>query len=274
MMHARQHRPEPFRRVGYQSVRPVVQPKLIIGASGDRLESEADRAADAVVNSAPVRIGSAPGGAVRRDPPPAPAQAGGYNEAAGKLGEAFLKTKVGKQLVEAAERLGKDFISTLPGKIITGAAAVAAVGELAREHKALPAQPPAVPLDFIAYGAEGRGAYRGTDRHPSGASISFSMPLGAPLTPAKPKDKAAAYRAETRQMAADLDKWRPQQAPDPAMDAYNHQRMQEMVARMLPGLRERPSATVPQKQEEGAVQRKARRGPAVRLLRRRQWKGC
>ena len=213
----------------------MVQPKLIVGASGDRLESEADRAADAVVNGAPVRIGAAPGGIVRRDPPPAPPHAGGYNEAAGKLGEAFLKTKVGKQLVEAAERLGKDFISTLPGKIVTGAAAVAAVGELAREHKALPAQPPAVPLDFIAPGLKAEVRIEGPIDHPSGASISFSMPLGAAAAPAKPIDKAAAYRAETRQMSADLDKWRPRQAPDPAMNAYNRQRMQEIAARLLAG---------------------------------------
>lgn len=211
MTYAARQRREAFRPAGHQGAWQPLQPKLLVGASGDRLESEADRAADAVVNGAPVRVGAGSAGAVRRDPPAAPPQAGGYGEGVQKLGEAFLKTQVGKQLVEAAERLGNDFIATLPGKIITGTAAAVAVGELAREHKALPAQPPAVPLDFISPGLKAQLRVEGPIDHPSVASITFTIPLDRPSAPSalRPTGGGAAYRAETERMRGDLDKWRP-----------------------------------------------------------------
>jgi hypothetical protein len=265
MMSATRQRYESSRPIGHQSAWPRVQPKLMVGAPSDRLESEADRAADAVVNGTPVRIGPASTRTVRRDPPAAPPQAGGYGEGLQKLGEAFLKTQVGKQLVEAAERLGKDFIATLPGKIITGTAAAAAVGELAREHKALPAQPPAVPLDFITPGLKAQLRVEGPIDHPSAASISFSIPLGRPSAPtsaARPPSASATYRAQTERMRADLEKWRPRTADDHAMDAYTQQRLQEATERLIPGLRPRPASAAPpeRKEEEGPIRRKADSG--------------
>jgi hypothetical protein len=265
MMHAMRQQREPSPPIAQRSIWPRVQPKLMVGAPGDRLETEADRAADAVVDGAPVRIGPASAGTVRRQPPAAPPPAGGYSEGLQKLGEAFLKTQVGKQLVEAAERLGSDFIATLPGKIITGTAAAAAVAELAREHRALPAQPPAIPLDFVTPGLKAQLRVEGPIDHPSAASISFSVPLGGPTAPpsaAGPAGGSAAYRAETERMRAELEKWRPRTADDQAMDAYTQQRLQQATERLIPGLRPRPAAATPpeKKEEEGAVRRKSLSG--------------
>jgi hypothetical protein len=268
MTHATHQQREPSAQTAHRSIWPRVQPKLMVGAPGDRLETEADRAADAVVDGAPVRIGPASAGTVRRQPPAAPPAAGGYSEGLQKLGEAFLKTQVGKQLVETAERLGSDFIATLPGKIITGTAAVAAVAELAREHRALPAQPPAIPLDFVTPGLKAQLRVEGPIDHPSAASISFSVPLGRPAAPpsaARPPSGSAAYRAETERMRGELEKWRPRTADDQAMDAYTQQRLQQATERLIPGLRPRPAAATPpeKKEEEGAVRRKAVSGGDV-----------
>jgi len=265
MMHAIRQQREPSSPIAHRSAWPRVQPKLMVGAPGDRLEAEADRAADAVVDGAPVRIGPASAGTVRRQPPAAPPPAGGYSEGLQKLGEAFLKTQVGKQLVEAAERLGSDFIATLPGKIITGTAAVAAVAELAREHRALPAQPPVIPLDFVRPGLKAQLRVEGPIDHPTAASISFSIPLGrlaAPPSAARPPSGSSAYRAETERMRTDLEKWRPRTADDRAMDAYTQQQLQQATERLIPGLRPRPAAATPpeKKEEEGAIRRKAAQG--------------
>jgi hypothetical protein len=257
MMHAMLKRQDTFR----PAARPHIQPKLMVGAANDRQEAEADRVADAVVNGAPFAVGATShAGNVRRDPPPAPPQAGGYSEGLQKLGEAFLKTQLGKQLVEAAERLGNEFIATLPGKIIAGTAAAAAVGELAREHKALPAQPPAIPLDFVTPGLKAQLRVEGPIDHPSAASITFSIPLGgAPAAPRQRPDAGAAYRAETARMRAEMDMFRPRTPDDSAMAAYNQQKLREATERLVPGLRQRPAGTAaqPEKKDEGAVQRKA-----------------
>ena len=264
MMHATRQRRDTASVTPRSSAWSPVQAKLIVGAPGDRQEAEADRAADAVMNGAPVTVGGNGPASVRRDPPVGPPAPAGASEALQKLGEAFLKTQVGKQLVDAAERLGQDFVATLPGKVVTGAAAVAAVAELAREHKALPMQPPAVPLDFLTPGLKAQIRIDGPIDHPSGASIAFTIPLGgggsqASLVKAPPA--SAAYRAETARMQQDMDKWRPKPAADPLMDAYTKQQLTQMTERLIPGLRPRSAIGIqPEKKDDSPVQRKAQTG--------------
>ena len=101
-----------------------------------------------------------------------------YAEAGKKLGEAFLKTEVGKGIKDRAEQLGKDFLATLPGKIITGAAAAGALTALAAKNSELPAQLPDIPLDVVAPGLSVKITYEGPVRNPTAASISFTYDLG------------------------------------------------------------------------------------------------
>ena len=110
-------------------------------------------------------------------------------EAAGKLGEAFLETPLGKELVEkvkqdklvkGATEAGKSFIGTLPGKIITGAAAAGAVATLAATHKELPAQIPEIPLDVLTPGLSVEITYKGPVDKPTEAMITFKFSEQAP----------------------------------------------------------------------------------------------
>ncbi len=119
---------------------------LAVNTPGDRFEREADRVADAAVSgqrqATPFSLSAVPIAHVQReDAPKAKTNEDKYKEAAGKLGEAFMKTPLGKELeekvkqdklVKGATEAGKSFIGTLPGKIITGAAAAGAVTDAGR----------------------------------------------------------------------------------------------------------------------------------------------
>ncbi|MGB6721670.1 MAG: DUF4157 domain-containing protein, partial [Terracidiphilus sp.] len=202
---------------------------LRIGAPGDAFEREADRVADAVTGgervppwsfskvragqvqrqAAPDASASQAGSASQQ---PAAPQPNNYGDAAGKLGEAFLQTDVGKKLKDAATqdplvKSAEDFAATLPGKIIVGAAAVGTVSALAATHTPLPVQIPEIPLDAVQPGLKVKITYEGPVDHPTKAMISFSFtPQGDKK---KPKQTASEqYRAETARMAADQEKFR------------------------------------------------------------------
>ena len=103
--------------------------------------------ADAVMSgrrqAAPFSLSAVPITHVQReDAPKEKTDEEKYKEAAGKIGEAFLETPLGKELLEkvkqdklvkGATEAGKSFIGTLPGKIIAGAAAAGAVAALAAD---------------------------------------------------------------------------------------------------------------------------------------------
>lgn len=190
---------------------------LRIGEPNDAYEREADRVAEAVIGGrrAPawsiskVKLGAAQRQTLGDQPAPKP---NNYDEAAKKLGEAFLKTDVGKKLTDAAKqdplvKGAEGFIDTLPGKIIAGAAAVGAVSALAATHTALPAQIPEIPLDSVRPGLSVKITYEGPVDHPTKAAITFSYsPKGEEK---KPKQTASErYRAETARIAAEQEKFR------------------------------------------------------------------
>lgn len=243
---------------------------LRIGAPSDGFEREADRVADSVMSGGKIpqwsfaKIGS---GAMRRQtapaapanqPAPAP-QPNNYTEAAGKLGEAFLATDLGKKLKDAASqdplvKGTEDFLSTLPGKIIAGTAAAGVVTGLAATHKSLPAQIPELPLDMIRPGLKVKIEYDGPVDHPTKAMVTFSF------TPQGGKKKAAQtdaerYRAETARMADDQEKFRAglKYAPGSAQ-AKDQEAEQKAISEwelrrlgsVLPGTAGRPLAPGPQ----------------------------
>jgi hypothetical protein len=153
------------------------------------------------------------GNVLRQTPGDQPApKPNNYDEAAKKLGEAFLKTGVGKKLTDAAKqdplvKGAEGFIDTLPGKIIAGTAAVGAVSALAATHTALPAQIPEISLDSIRPGLSVKITYEGPADHPTKAAITFSYsPKGETK---KPKQTASErYRAETARIAAEQENLR------------------------------------------------------------------
>ena len=166
---------------------------LAVNTPGDRFEREADRVADAVVSGrsqAPFTLSAVPDHAIQReDAPKEKTDEEKYQEAAGKLGEAFLETPLGKELLEkvkqdklvkGATEAGKSFIGTLPGKIITGAAAAGAVATLAATHKELPAQIPEIPLDVLTPGLSVEITYKGPVDKPTEAMITFKFTEQAP----------------------------------------------------------------------------------------------
>lgn len=193
--------------------------RLRISQPGDAVEREADRVAERVAAGDRVpgwTFGSAPISHVLRQgapddaSPPAP---NNYKEAAEKLGEAFLKTDIGKKLKEAAAqdplvKGAEDFLGTLPGKIIAGAAASGAVAAMAATHTPLPAQIPEIPLDKIRPGLKVKITYEGPVDHPTKAMVVFSY---SPEKSPKKKDgptESERYRAETARVAAEMDKFR------------------------------------------------------------------
>lgn len=199
-----------------------LQRKLAIGASNDPLEHEADRVAEQIVSStspsAPVSS-QASGRLQREAAPKEKTNEEKYQEGLEKLGEAFLKTPLGKELLEkikqdtlvkGATAFGKDFISGWPGKIVTGAAATGAVAALAATHKALPAQIPEIRLDALISGLTVQLTYKGPVDRPTEAMITFKFTEQAPkaATDKKPLSATDKFRAETARLAADDAKFR------------------------------------------------------------------
>jgi hypothetical protein len=208
----------------------LLQRKLSIGASNDPLEHEADRVAGSVVSnqSAPV-ISAFNFGRIQReektgaDPkekiPKEKTNEEKYTEGAAKLGEAFLATPLGKQLIERLKQdalvkgvtqIGKDFIATWPGKIITGAAATGTITTLAATHKELPMQIPEIPLDFVTPGLSVKLTYNGPVDKPTDAMLTFKFTEQTPAAGSASKKLSASeqYRADTAKMAADQAKFR------------------------------------------------------------------
>jgi hypothetical protein len=142
-----------------------------------------------------------------------------YQEGLAKLGEAFLKTPLGQELLENIKKdalvkgvtqFGKDFISTWTGKIITGAAATGAVATLAATHKELPAQIPEIPLDILTPGLSVKLTYNGPVDRPTEAMITFKFTEQIAKDPSgkKPLSATDKLRAETIRLAAENEKFK------------------------------------------------------------------
>ena len=221
---------------------------LTVSTPGDRYEQEADRAADAVVSGKSLATALSPvsaAGIQRDEPPKAKTDAEKYQEGLGKLGEAFLQTPIGKDILERVkqDKLVKgasDFVGTLPGIIIAGASATGAVSALAAAHQGLPAQIPEIPLDALTPGLSVQITYNGPVDKPTDASISFKFTEQAPATPGgkKPAPTAAEkFRADTARMAADQEKFRAglKYAPGSPQD-LQQQAEDQAIKAALPGV--------------------------------------
>lgn len=197
--------------------KPALQRKLTIGSSNDPLELEADRIADQVVakNAAPLPVSNLISGQLQREEAPKEkTNEEKLQEGLEKLGEAFLETPLGKELLEKIKQDGltkgaTDFISTWPGMIVTGAAATGAVAALAANHKELPAQIPEIPLDSLIPGLSVKLVYKGPVDKPTEAMITFKFTEQAAKNSADKKNisESDKDRAEADRIAADRDKF-------------------------------------------------------------------
>lgn len=229
---------------------------LVVNSPGDRFEREADRAADAVMNSrgpAPFTLSSVPITHVQReDMAKEKTDEEKYQEAARKIGEAFLETPLGKELVEkvkqdrlvkGATEAGKSFVGTLPGKIITGAAAAGAVATMAATHKELPAQIPEIPLDLLAPGLSVAITYKGPVDKPTEAMITFKFSEQASRGSGDRKPgltESEKFRAETARIAADQAKFRagmkyPPGSPEDLQQKAEDAAAKRALAKYAPG---------------------------------------
>jgi hypothetical protein len=192
-----------------------LQRKLTIGSSNDPLEQEADRVAEQVVSgrtlASMVKAPSlAPGLLQREDAPKEKTDDEKYKEGLKKVGEAFLETPIGKEILAKLKQSGEDIFSTLLGKIYTGGAVITTISVLAAKHKELPAQIPEIPLDVLMPGLSVKLTYNGPVDKPTDAMLTFKFTEQKPEGSAgkKPMSKADQYRAETARLAAEDAKFR------------------------------------------------------------------
>ena len=221
---------------------------LVVNTPGDRYEREADRAGAAMMGggrqAAPFSLSTLPITRLQReDVPKEKTDEEKYKEAAGKIGEAFLETPLGKELqekvkqdklVKGATEAGRSFIGTLPGKIIAGAAAAGAVAALAAAHKELPAQIPEIPLDALTPGLSVAITYKGPVDKPTEAMITFKFSEQASKGSGDKKAAAAEsekYRAETARIAAEQARFRAGMKYPPGSPEDLQQKAEEAAAR-------------------------------------------
>jgi LysM repeat protein len=195
-----------------------LQRKVAIGVSHDQLEREPDQVAanrtafSSVSASESKRL-------QRQDALKEKTNEEKYKEGLEKLGEAFLETPFGKEilekikqdtLVKGATELSKQIISTWSGKIVTGVAATGAVAALAAIHKELPVQIPEIPLNVLTPGLSVQLTYKGPVDKPTEAMFTFKFTEQASKnsTDKKPISETDKFRAETARLAAADAKFR------------------------------------------------------------------
>lgn len=231
----------------------LLQRKLAVNQPGDSYEREADRTADLIMSNTPVDSAiSARGGDLpdlQRDDDKKPkSDEEKYKEGAKKIGEAFLKTPLGKELKEkvmesSVVQAGQNFVGTLPGKIVVGAAAVGTVSALAATHSELPMQIPEIPLDVLLPGLSVQITYKGPVDKPSEASISFKFAEQAPKSGEKKPSltRAEKQREENTRVAAENEKFRSHMHyPAGSPEAYREDSEKELIAKAAASLRKGP----------------------------------
>jgi len=193
-------------------------PRFRVGAPGDAYEREADRAAMAVMAGGKFppsfSLSRIPVDPVRREGEEKDEkEAKKYEEAAKKIGEAFLETPLGKKLKKEVEDLpavkgAKNFAGTLHGKVIIGSAATGALAALAATGSELPAQIPEIPLDSLTPGLKLKITYEGPVNRPTKAMISFSYSEQVRKTGGPTQTPAERRRSGNARMAEELNRFR------------------------------------------------------------------
>jgi len=235
----------------------------------DAHEREADRAADVVA-----RGGSVTGWSFSSVPAstPAPVQRQEVvkektdeekrNEALKKTGEAILATPEGqavkaKVLADPLVKTVTDAVKTTPGIIVTGVAAAGGVAALGATGKALPFQPPEIPLDKITPGLSAKVTYEGPVNAPTFVGLTITYKEQGPKGKGKPKPDQVA--ADIERLKAQQEMFRPASEKAAAKQQEDEAVAAWVASQQFPG--PRPGFTIPltpapaTKKEEPPVQR-------------------
>jgi hypothetical protein len=196
---------------------------------GDSFELEADRVADTVAQGGRIASWSLSAssfdGVHRQAAPQPPAS---LTEIAGKVAEALLATPLGKKALDSVTSV----ITSPAGLVITGSTAIGVFTALGKAGKPLPAQLPALPLDFIRPGLSVKLTWNGPVNQPTDGSISISYsPKASEKKPAQSATEK--QRAENATMASDHAKFREGLQAEPRVGPLANQRQRSLTDRMF-----------------------------------------
>jgi hypothetical protein len=196
---------------------------------GDASELEADRVADTVSQGGRIAgwslSASSFDGVHRQAAPPPTASLG---DIAGKVGEALLATPAGKKALDSVTAVA----TTPAGLVITGSTAVGIIAAMGKAGKPLPAQLPAIPLDFIRPGLTVKLTWNGPVNQPTDGSITISYSPKA--TEKKPTQSATQkQQAENATMSADQAKLQTGMQEKPAVGPLANSSKKSLTDRMF-----------------------------------------
>lgn len=212
----------------------------------DAAERQADRAAEVVAGGGSVTgwsfatlAASAPASHLHRQESGKPKSAAETKkEALETAAKAALETPAGKKLRERIldDPLVKSLkdAATSPAGIAVGATAAAGgVAALAATGKALPFQPPAIPLDTITPGLSAQVTYEGPVNAPTRVGLTLTYKEQGPKAPKGPS-ATENYRAETARLAAEQARFRAGLRFTPgSREAEQQQAEQAAIARFV-----------------------------------------
>jgi hypothetical protein len=250
-------------RTRTHATRPERGPARPVSKPHDRHEREAERAADVVARGGSVSsfsfsalTPSAP--AVQRQDDGNPGSDDDKKkEALKKGGEAILESKPGKELKDRilsdpGVKKIKDAVTSPAGIAITGGLAAGGVAALGATHKALPFQPPAIPLDKITPGLSAQVKYEGALDRPTFVGLTLSYREQGPKKKEAKKDEIATdvarLRAQQDMFKPAAEKAAEQREADEFVQAYI--RSQKFPALTVPLAGTEQEADVPKADEE------------------------
>lgn len=203
-------------RVQTPAAMPSRRAERAVSRPHDPAEREADRAATVVARGGSVAGWSfasltpaAPAPVQRQDKGAQPTDDEKAKQALTKTGEALLETKPvkalkDKVLEQPAVQAVTNAVTSTPGLIASGVAIAGGVTALGFAGKALPIQPPAIPLDKITPGLSAKITYLGPVNAPTNVGLTLTYSPPGPKKAVVP----GAFQAETDRMAADQAKFR------------------------------------------------------------------
>jgi len=212
-------------RVQTPAAAPSRRAPRAVSQPHDPAEREADRAAGVVARGGSVAGWSfaslsSQGSPATPTPAPTPVQRQDKGapetdddkkqRALTKTLEALLETKPvkalkDKVLEQPAVQAVKEAVTSTPGLIASGVAIAGGVTALGFAGKALPFQPPAIPLDSVTPGLSAKITYQGPVNAPTNVGLTLTY---RPPGPKKAAAAPGAFQAETDRIAADQAKFR------------------------------------------------------------------
>jgi hypothetical protein len=255
------------------SARPVSRP-------ADRVEQEAERAADVVARGGSV-AGWSFGSVQPSSQSPVQRQEVAKEksddekkkEALTKAGEAALETPQGKALKEKVladplVKTVKDAVTSTPGIIATGVGVAGGVAALGAAKKPLPFQPPSIPLDKITPGLSAQVRYEGPVNAPTFVGLTLTYKEQGPKGKKTSESDKIAKDIEALKSQQEMFKPASQKAAekaeaDEAVQQWIRSQSLTGVTIALKGEGKQPPADAPRKDEEAAPVQRSPASPST-----------